>query len=139
MAREATHQSEHTGNAGLDRVQNNVRELIAYVKILAARVLRLETTWGNGAKRVTLSNASYTIETSDTWYAWYCFDGTLTAGRTITWPLQSTDATTHIRWVTNATTGGFALTIRSPHGTTTVNASTTRAIVFASTGPAPLT
>lgn len=132
------HRGEQTGNAALDRVQNNVRDLVSYVKALAIRVLGLEFAWGLGAKRITLSDADYAIDPADTIHAWFRFDGTLTAGRTITWPLQSTDATTQIRFVSNVTVGGFALTIKTPHGTTTVATGTTNALVLGSTGPATL-
>ncbi len=66
-----THRQEHTGEAGLDRIQNNVRDLVAYVRAVASVVgnrayaaLAVDTTIGVAAYAELVSTTITTTRAS---------------------------------------------------------------------------
>lgn len=63
------------------------------------------------------------------------YTGSMAAGRTVTFPLPSSDALSYVRTVFNNTTGGFALTISVGVGTTvSVAAGATKTCIFEPAG-----
>lgn len=129
MPKPMVHRSEATGNAALDRMQNNVRELISRANAL---VLALARTHGVGMKRVTMRDANYTMTSDDFEASTLIFSGTLTAGRTVTMP-RATDAQAYQRWIQNTT--GQTLTFANADGSTTISSPLIGCVRVSSTGP----
>lgn len=135
--REPAQRTEHTGNPALDRMQASVRDLLAFTKRLLARVVGVEHCHGVGIVRAEVHNVDRALTAAEFGAAQIVFVGTLTANRIITVP-DATDATAYIRWITNVTTGGFSLVLKSKDGTATVASPITRAVVVSASGPALL-
>jgi hypothetical protein len=128
-----THRSEHTGNAGADRVQDNVRDLIGKVNNLLLGIAR---THGVGLKRVPLRDADYHLTSGDMEGAFVVFTGLLTATREVFVP-RATDANSYGRWFYNFT--GQTLTFRNADGSANVGSNSVRLIVVSADGPEPWT
>lgn len=126
-----THRAEHTGDAGLDRIQNNVRALAADSRRFMERMARQQ---GLGLKRIVLQDQNYTLTLEESSAAFWVFDGTLTAARTIFVP-RASDANAYGRWISNATTGGFTLTIANVDGSASVFGGTVGYVVVSADGP----
>ncbi len=125
------HRSEHTGNAGQDRQQENVRALTSHVQRLLEAVAR---THGVGVKRVQMQDKTYTLTPLDLEGALIIFSGPLTAGRTVLVP-RVTDANGYGRLFVNAT--GQSLTFRNADGDSTLTFASGAGYFFISaTGPA---
>lgn len=134
-----THRSEQTGNPGLDRIQNNVRDLVRHVATLVSRAIRIETTSGLGQADIALANANRTLTAAEAACRFWSFTGTLTGDCLVTVP-GATNATARDRWVTNATTGGFDVIIKADAGGATVSVSAgTQALRFNTAGVTALT
>lgn len=135
MSRVPTNSTQQTGSPLIDRIQGSVRALGDIVRTIAKQVSNHDRQTGIGGALLNLSDVDTSITTQQADCAWIRLQGTLSAARTVTWPYQVTDATTHIRWVTNGTTGGFAITFKTPQGlTASIPNGTTRAIVISTLG-----
>jgi uncharacterized membrane protein YidH (DUF202 family) len=130
VANTPPHQSEQTGNAGLDRIQNNVRNLIAWVR---TQLLRSIHAHGVGLTRIHMRDANYTATSADIAGAFIVIDGPLTAARSITVP-RASDSGAYGRWVKNST--GQNLTFLNADGSTTLTAAAGQGrIVVSEDGP----
>lgn len=114
------HRSEQTGNSGLDRIQENVRDLIAFVRSLASR---LANTHGTGEfSNIVLRGSRAITATEFAGHAWI-FEGKLTADARLSVPSATRNAS-WTRLVYNNTVGGFNVTLTTPEGALNVPAST---------------
>lgn len=132
MASSPTHRSEATGNAGMDRIQNNVRDLILFARSLLARVSRTERQIGT-ATLATVDLAGKTdVTLSDAHFAcgYWLFIGPITANCLVRAP-RSTDATVWSRYVQNSTTGGFNVQIANGGSTSVLLAAASKKHVVA--------
>lgn len=130
MKRLPTHRGEHTGDAGTDRIQNNVRDLVSKVGNLLASLAR---THGVGVKRITLRSASHQLTVGEIEGAFLVFDGLPPAAVTITVP-RATDPGGYGRRVKNLT--GQNLTFVNKDGSTTLSAASgERRIIVSAEGP----
>jgi len=127
--------AEHTGNAAVDRIQAAIRALAS---LTSSAVAVLRRNHGTGVSRIVMQDAARTLSPAEAACARIALTGTLSAARVLVFP-DATDATAYTRWVTNTTTGGFALTITTGQGTASLAASSTRCIEFSGSGPAFLT
>jgi hypothetical protein len=113
------HRGEQTGDPALDRIQNNVRALIEYLKRLAASLTSLESdfhrTYGAGIVRIPMNNADLTLLADDArfLYGQLVLTGAHTATRTLVLP-DATDATAYHRWLVNQT--GQIVTVKTKDG-----------------------
>lgn len=127
-----THRAEHTGDAGLDRIQENVRALAGEVRKFMARMARQQ---GLGLRRIVLQDRDYTLSLEEAAAAFWLFEGTLTAARTIYVP-RAADADAYGRWIYNFTSGGQSLSIANVDGSDTVaNGGAAFFVVYGSYGP----
>lgn len=125
-----THRSEATGNVGLDRIQNNVRDLVARVNIL---LLALAQTHGVGLRRVQMQDATYTLTSGDLEGAFIVIAGPLTAGRNVVVP-RAADGKAYGRWFQNQT--GQTLTFVNADGSGVLTSLTGKAFfVVSEDGP----
>ena len=117
MAGSPTHRSEATGNAALDRIQNNVRDLIAFTKTLVARVVRSELQHGTATMaRIDLTGkTSYTLTDAQSACGYWLFTGTLAAGCTVRVP-RATGTTVYERQAYHAAAGAFNITVTNDDG-----------------------
>ena len=140
MADAPNHRSEQTGNPAIDRIQNNVRELVSFVKLLLARVVGLETCFGRGIVRINMNDADLSL-VSDARFAagQLVLAGALSAGRTLTLPSITDDARSYFRWVTNVTSGGFSVTLKTQQGTLVVANGASEGVWVSLTGPGSVT
>ena len=117
MAGTPTHRSEATGNAALDRIQNNVRDLIAFTKTLVARVVRSEPQHGTATMaRIDLTGkTSYTLTDAQSACRYWLLVGALAADCTVRIP-RGTDAAVYERLVYHAASGGFNITVTNDDG-----------------------
>lgn len=135
MADAPTHKSEQTGSHALDRIQNNVRELMQFVKQLLVRIVVAENTFGRGIVRLAMPNADMTLVGDPRLAAGQIvLIGTLSADRTISLP-PATDATAYFRWFANLTTGGFNVVLKAPGGTLTVANGAREGVWTSASGP----
>lgn len=114
MTRRSAHRAEHTGNAQIDRVQSNVRDLQAFAK---GELADLAWFHGVGVKRIQMRDATYTMSLDELRAGTLIFDGPLTAPRNVILP-RVPDARAFQRWVRNAT--GQALVFVNSDGSTTL-------------------
>lgn len=122
--RPPSHRNEQTGNPALDRIQNNVRELVQFAKQLVARVVRIEL--GRGTQdlaKVEMPDADMTLSAEHFAAGYWIFVGTLTAPRTVRVP-RATDAAVWSRWVYNFTGGGQNIVIATDDGSQSVGNAT---------------
>jgi hypothetical protein len=131
--RRHAHRSEHTGDAGLDRQQNNVRALAGHTQRLQEAIAR---THGVGLRRVRMQDKAYTMTPDDMEGAFVVFSGSLTATREVLIP-RATDASAYGRWFYNFT--GQTLTFRNPDGSANIVSLARRLIVVSADGPEPWT
>lgn len=129
----ATHRPEYTGNAGLDRIQANVRDLIATLNVAITRILALEGARGVGVARVVMANTDYALSPAELAAHSVILTGAHTAARTLTLE-QATDAKGYVRWISNLTTGGFAITVTSGSNTVSIANGVTKAVLVSGTG-----
>lgn len=130
MKRAPTHRNEHTGEAGRDRPQENVRELVTQVKQFIARI---ERQHGIGVRRIAMRNETYRMTTEDFIASVWIFDSVLTSQQDVVIP-DATDATGYERWVENQT--GQTLRFVNKSGDETLAAvSGTMKLVVSSDGP----
>jgi hypothetical protein len=127
------HRGEHTGSAGLDRQQENVRALAGYTQRMLESIGR---THGIGLRRVRMQDKAYTMTPADMEGAFVVFSGSLTATREVLIP-RATDASAYGRWFYNFT--GQTLTFRNPDGSANVVSLARRLIVVSADGPEPWT
>jgi hypothetical protein len=127
------HRGEHTGSAGLDRQQENVRALASYTQRMLESLGR---THGIGLRRVRMQDKAYTMTPDDMEGAFVVFSGTLTATREVLIP-RATDASAYGRWFYNFT--GQTLTFRNPDGSANIVSLARRLIVVSADGPEPWT
>lgn len=113
----ATHRSEFTGNVGLDRIQGTVRDLTTQLNAALRRLTVLERTVGTGVKEIAIANIDREISALEFAKSVLIVTGTQTSARKLTFP-SATDDTGYQRWVINATTGGFGLTVSTGNGST---------------------
>lgn len=124
------HRSEHTGDAGQNRQQDNVRALTSYTQRLLEAVAR---THGIGLRRVRMQDKAYRLGPADLEGAFIVITGPLTSARDIVVP-RATDAGAFGRWFYNFT--GQDLTFRNPDGSTQITAAdVTGLIVVSADGP----
>lgn len=131
--RQASQQTEHTGDAVLDRIQENVGRLVSDVRRLISALLRL----GDGVADVSMRDATYSATPEEAAAGVLRVVGPLTAARTLLLPAPSLPSTSYWRWVINDTSGGFAVnvvTLAAPTVTTAVNAGTISAVLVAPDG-----
>lgn len=129
MQKPLVHRSEATGDAALDRIQNNVRTAIARTNELVFAIAR---THGIGVKRISMRDANYDVTTNDIEGAVLVFSGTLTAGRTVNMP-RATDGQAYKRWIKNTT--GQTLTFANADGSATVVSTVTGCLLVSASGP----
>lgn len=135
----ATHRNEFTGQAGLDRIQASIRELTAQLNVALRRLDVLERTTGVGVVEVAIANLDRTLSDSDFSKSVFIVTGPQTTARKLTLP-SATDATGYQRWIVNATTGGFGLTVGTGNGTNvTVASGATKCVEVAASGARLLT
>lgn len=133
MADAPTHRSEQTGNAALDRIQNNVRDLVQFAKQLLARVVRIESSHGNGSVAlIPVSDRDIELTPEQFACSVWRFSGLLTADRTVTVP-RATRTSAWNRLVKNRVAGGFNLLLANPDDSITL-AFNDLAIVVATEG-----
>ena len=94
-----SHRSEQTGNPGMDRIQGNVRDLIAEVRQFIAELTRAH---GIGVRRIIMKDAPYRLTSKDLTASVLIIDGPLTAQRDVIVP-RATDLTAYQRWFDNVT------------------------------------
>jgi hypothetical protein len=124
------HRGEHTGSAGLDRQQENVRALANYTQRMLESLGR---THGIGLRRVRMQDKAYTMTPADMEGAFIVITGPLTAARDVLMP-RATDASGYGRWFYNFT--GQDLTFRNPDGSTQITAAdVTGLVVVSADGP----
>jgi len=133
-----THRNEASGNALLDRIQANVRDLIAFSKTLLARVATLEVAHGHGVANVAMANRDYALTVSELAADVIRLTSTHTATRVLTVPGAS-DANAYTRWIVNLT--GQSVTVSSTTGgtTATVSSSTSEKVLVYGSGVSTLT
>lgn len=122
---EPTHRSEQTGDASLDRIQGNVRTLVATVK---EHIERVERAHGIGVRRIIMKDEAYRVTPIDFRAAVWIFDGTLTTERPILVP-DATDATGYERWVENQTGQDIRFTNKAGNVLLTAGAGTMKLVV----------
>jgi hypothetical protein len=98
----ATHKREHTGHVALDRIQDNVRDLVASVGLHASRAVERDDFFGRGVVVLDLRGASHTLTTQEFAASLIVARGTLYPGEEIVYPPTKS---THIRWLSNRTDG----------------------------------
>lgn len=130
-----THRNQPTGSAVLDRIQANVRDLIAIVRQLYPRLTTAERAHGVGHKTVLMRDANYTLTAAEMDAATWEFSGTHTATRVAI--LRDAGDEPYVRWATNVT--GQIVTLKTKDGSANLAASSTRAVRVTSAGPAFLT
>lgn len=125
--------AEHTGNAAVDRIQAAIRAL-ASLTSSAVAVLR-RTHGADGLAQVAMQDADRVLVAAEHGTATQRYIGAISTARAVRYPAPTTDATSYLRWVSNATTGGFALTIGTGTGATvSVPAGSHYAIRFSTGG-----
>lgn len=111
-----THRSEQTGNSALDRIQNNVRDLVAFTKQLLARVVGLENGHGKGQVAVIpIADKDIEITPEQFACAFWVFTGTLAATRHVLVP-RGTAKVAWARLAKNDTSGGFSVQLDNDDG-----------------------
>lgn len=131
---EPTHRNEQTGDAGLDRIQGNVRTLVASVRDLIERV---ERAHGIGVSRVVMRDETYRMKPAELRASVWIFTGTVTAERVVLIP-DATDATGYERWIDNQTGQDLRFKNRTGDMLATSAAGTTK-LVVSSDGPVAFT
>jgi hypothetical protein len=135
MAGSPNHRNEQTGNAGLDRIQGNVRDLVQFVKQLLARLVTMEA--GHGLPRlarIRCPDEDFTMTAADAACGAWLFEGTISATRQVTVP-RAVAPGAYTRLVYNDTTGGFNVTLRTEDGTYAVTPGGAFVIVTRDFGP----
>lgn len=124
--RQASHRSEHTGNVGLDRIQENVRALVAKVRAIVSALELI----GLGSVDVAMGDRDYTLTAEEAANVHINLVDAHTAVRVLKLPNAPRKGLSYVRWISNNTTGGFAVTVSTTKGgTTTLNSLTTRAFI----------
>lgn len=129
--RPPSHRSEQTGTPALDRIQNNVRELIAFAKQLLARVVGLEASHGTSAvATIPINDKDVTLTAAQFACGFWRFTGAATAQRHVLVP-RGTAAASWSRLVENRVTGGFNIQIENDDGFVSLALNDTQIVVAA--------
>lgn len=126
---------QYSGNPILDRIQDNIRELVARVKF----ILSVLDTVGVGSKDIELPDRDYAMTIDEAASAHWSFTGPLTAGRRVIVPSAPSRARSFIRWITNTTGQTLTFVVAGTNSTANVNTATTRAAIVKNNSIATLT
>lgn len=108
---------ENTGNPILDRIQDRVRELVMNMKFVLSSLGLI----GLGSVDIEMRDADYTLSIKQAQNIHWSFTGTLTQVRRVIVPAAVSRDRSYVRWTSNLTTGGFALTFITDRGGASAN------------------
>jgi hypothetical protein len=125
--RQATHRTEHTGNAVLDRIQANVRDAVVRVRDLVVDLMYV----GLGSVDVAMGDRDYQLTAAEAANLHIALVDTHSAVHVLKIPNAPRKGKSFIRWISNTTAGGQAVTVSSPAGgsVTVANATTVAVLV----------
>lgn len=126
---------EHTGTRQGDGMQRPAQEV---ANRHGADLANLTRAMGVGILRIELKDEDRTLTSDEEACMQLAFTGRLTASRRLRIS-DATDVTAFMRWMTNLTSGGFALTIANTNGSATLANGTTSAVMVSASGPGLLT
>lgn len=135
--RKISHAREQLGDVALDRTQERARQTAKGLNAVDGAIATIAREL-RGLLPLAMGNVDYTLSAGEGAYSQFSLSGAHTAVRRLVFPSE-TDDTSRVVWISNITTGGFAITIVTNDGSASVPNGTTCAVRISGSGPARLT
>lgn len=118
--------AEHTGNPVTDRIQGAIRELLVRVNSVLVDLGLI----GLGSADIAMGDRDVELTVLDATNIHISLIDTHSAVRVLKLPNAPRRGQSYVRWLSNTTGGGFAVTLSTPKGgAVTLNNATTRAVI----------